>query len=89
VNQILRSGIDLPAGPGRAGVSDDFQFTGEEFPIQPEADGRQWPEYQRNGPQQQMTLKAGRTATKVVAVGFLEMSVNRLGFGHGLGAAIS
>jgi hypothetical protein len=36
-----------------------------------------------------MTLKAGRTATKVVAVGFLEMSVNRLGFGHGLGAAIS
>jgi hypothetical protein len=36
-----------------------------------------------------MTLKVSRTATKVVAVGFLEISVNRLGFGHGLGAALS
>ena len=42
---------------------------------------RQWAEQQWDDPQQKMTIKASRAATVMVAVGILEIGMDRLGNG--------
>jgi len=87
MDQVLGGRVDLAAGACRGRIPDHLQLAGEEFRAHPETHGRQRPERQRNDPQQQVTLKAGRTATMVVAVGFLEIGVDRLDWSHDVGSA--
>jgi hypothetical protein len=75
--------IDLPTGACRSGVTDDLEFAGENLWVYPKAKGRQWAEQQWDDPQQKMTIKVSRAATVMVAVGILEIGMDRLGNGHG------